>query len=72
MIAGSAQEKEVSSRGKKWNRGSKKAADKAVCTDSKCIQVQYVHGYARSTDTIYVHVHSNHVQTRNGFSGMAQ
>ena len=50
----------------------KKTASLAVCKDSKCFPVRSVHGHGWSTDTVYVHVHSEQVQTRSGFSGHAQ
>ncbi len=45
-------------------------AGHAVCTDSKCFQVQYVHVHTQSTDSVGVHVHSKHVQMANMFSGL--
>jgi hypothetical protein len=53
--------------------GSKKImADHAVCTDSKCFQVECAHVRTRRTDSVCVHVHSKHVQTANVFSGCSQ
>ncbi len=52
-------------------KGQKKTAGQAVCTGSKCFQVQNVHGHAQSTDSIHVYVHSTHVQMANVFSGCA-
>jgi hypothetical protein len=51
--------------------GQKKIASLAVCKDSKCFLVRSVHGQGWSTDTVYVRVHSEQVQTRSGFSGRA-
>jgi hypothetical protein len=44
-------------------------ADQAVLPDSKCIQEECAHVRTRRTVSLCVHVHSNHVQTANVFSG---